>query len=151
MSPLSGGRKLALISKLSLRPKFSPNSPRLTKQETIAQTNNQVDFLDTSGSMQFPAMRRLSITTGNAFLVVYALDDPNSFEQLKLCVAEIREARPDDFQEVPIVFAGNKCDLPREERKVTKEQVSNYVYYELPRLRTKVSWAKFELRPGEWR
>lgn len=36
---------------------------------------------------------------------------------------------------------GNKSDLPRERRKVPKEMVSNYVYYELPRLRTKVSWA----------
>lgn len=42
-------------------------------------------------------------------------------------------------QEIPIVFAGNKCDLAKEERKVPKELVSNYVHYELPRLRAKVS------------
>ena len=55
----------------------------------------KVDFLDTSGSMQFPAMRRLSMTTGSAFLIVYSLDDENSFEVLKLCVSELLEARPD--------------------------------------------------------
>lgn len=83
-------------------------------------------------------MRRLSMTTADAFLIVYALDDPNSYEVVKLYMAEIQEIRS-DFQEIPIVFAGNKSDLPREQRKVPKELVSNYVYYELPRIRTKVS------------
>lgn len=46
---------------------------------------------------------------------------------------------PGKKQEIPIVFAGNKCDIPKEQRKVTKELVSNYVHYELPRLRAKVS------------
>jgi len=39
------------------------------------------------------------------------------------------------------VFAGNKSDLPRDRHKVVKEVVSNYVHYELPRLRAKVSAA----------
>lgn len=47
--------------------------------------------------MQFPAMRRLSITTANAFLIVYAVDDLNSYEVLKMCVSEIRDIRA-DFQ-----------------------------------------------------
>lgn len=71
-------------------------------------------------------------------MIVYSVDDLTSFEVLKLCVAEIQEARPNDYQELPIVFVGNKCDVSREERKLTKEQVSNFVYCELPRLRTKL-------------
>lgn len=37
------------------------------------------------------------------------------------------------------MFAGNKCEMPREHHQVPKELVSNYVHYELPRLRAKVS------------
>lgn len=117
--------------------------------------------------MQFPAMRRLSITTGSAFLIVYSVDDESSFEVVQMCMNEIREIRQDfqvsltqyfihhrnyfalsasrywlswqTKQEIPIVFAGNKCDTPRDERKVLKQTVSEYVHYGLPRLRAKVS------------
>jgi GTPase SAR1 family protein len=62
-----------------------------------ACSGNQVDFLDTAGDMQFPAMRRLSITNANAFLLVYSISDPNSFTIVKNCFEEIREVRS-DFQ-----------------------------------------------------
>lgn len=55
----------------------------------------QVDFLDTAGDMQFPAMRRLSITNAQAFLLVYSISDPNSFTVVKNCFEEIREVRSD--------------------------------------------------------
>lgn len=57
----------------------------------------QVDFLDTSGEMQFPAMRRLSIATAHAFLLVYATTSAQSFTYIKQCFEEIREQRA-DFQ-----------------------------------------------------
>jgi hypothetical protein len=42
-------------------------------------------------------------------------------------------------QEIPILFAGNKTDLSLEKHLVAKEEVTEWVYCELPRLRTKVS------------
>lgn len=87
---------------------------RLTN--TAPTAKQKVDFLDTSGSMQFPAMRRLSITTGSAFLIVYAVDDDNSFEVLKMCIAEIQEIRP-DFQ----VSLATRAHSPR----LTSPQLAN--------------------------
>lgn len=55
----------------------------------------QVDILDTSGDMQFPAMRRLSIATAHAFMLVYASTSASSFECVKQCFEEIREQRAD--------------------------------------------------------
>lgn len=141
--------------------------------------------MDTSGDMQFPAMRRLSIATAHAFLLVYSVTSAESFTAVKQCFEEIREQRADfqvkkafnggrrvsftpaaarqtqtilikrideDFndgrgcsssgflierfsQEIPIVIAGNKSDLVETHREVRIEDVSEWVYCELPKLK----------------
>jgi small GTP-binding protein len=94
----------------------------------------QVDILDTAGDMQFPAMRRLSIATAHSFLLVYATTSAPSFDSIKRCFEEIREQRA-DYQDIPLVVAGNKLDLASTHREVTIEDVSEWVYCELPKLR----------------
>ncbi|XP_050340887.1 GTP-binding protein Di-Ras2-like [Bactrocera neohumeralis] len=97
----------------------------------------KVDILDTSGDVQFPAMRRLSIATAHAFMLVYASTSASSFQCVKQCFQEIREQRA-DYQDIPIVIAGNKSDLANTHREVRLEEVTDWVYCELPRLRAKV-------------
>jgi len=59
---------------------------------------DQISFAFISpGDLQFPAMRRLSIATAHAFLLVYATSSLPSFECVKRCFEEVREQRP-DFQ-----------------------------------------------------
>ncbi|XP_013794203.1 GTP-binding protein Di-Ras2-like [Limulus polyphemus] len=103
----------------------------------LGNTTLKVDFLDTAGDMQFPAMRRLSIANAQAFLLVYTIDSKTSFETLKKCFEEIREQRK-DFQEIPIIVVGNKADVTSERRELLKEDVAEWVFCELPRLRVKV-------------
>lgn len=105
-----------------------------SREFQLGRTTLKLDILDTAGDQQFPAMRRLCIATAHAFLLVYAATSAPSFHALQRCFQEVREQRP-DFQEIPIVVAGNKSDLARTHREVALEDVSEWVYCELPRLR----------------
>ncbi|XP_017885563.1 GTP-binding protein Di-Ras2 isoform X2 [Ceratina calcarata] len=118
--------------------RYRPTVEDLYSRECVLGTLTlKVDLLDTAGDLQFPAMRRLSIATAHAFLLVYATTSLPSFECVKRCFEEVREQRP-DFQEVPIVVAGNKLDLAPTRREVPIEDVSEWVFCELPKLRAKV-------------
>ncbi|ETN68994.1 Ras family protein [Necator americanus] len=68
-----------------------------------------LDILDTN--FNFPDMRKLSIASASAFLLVFAVDDVPSFKEMSDLWQEICERRP-DINTLPIVVVGNKCDLP---------------------------------------
>ncbi|CAL8129941.1 unnamed protein product [Orchesella dallaii] len=122
----------------SFMEKYKPTVEDLySKEYDFGRITLKVDILDTAGDLQFPAMRRLSIATAHAFLLVYAIDDVSSFETVKGCFQEIREQRA-DFQEVPIVVAGNKMDVELTSVEVEFDDVSDWLSIHLPMLKTKI-------------
>lgn len=79
----------------------------------------KVDILDTAGNLAFPAMRRLSISTAHAFMLVYAIDSRETFLAIREIWEEIKEIRS-NYQDLPCVIVANKLDFePR--RKVSSE------------------------------
>lgn len=65
-------------------------------------------LIDTSGSCDFPAMRDYNIKHADAFLLVFAVDDNDSFERTKefmKLIEEMNKKRP------PVILVANKVDL----------------------------------------
>ena len=83
----------------------------------------KVDIMDTAGDRSFPAMRRLSISTGHGFILVFAMNCRKSFEEIKQLWEEIKELRS-NYQDLPCVIVGNKTDLTG--RQVTLDDVHHW-------------------------
>ena len=86
-----------------------------------------LDILDTAGAYEFPAMRKLSITNGDAFVLVYAIDDERSFVEVENIRQEIIQQKGDIL--TPIVIVGNKMDKS-DERRVHREATETLVCIE---------------------
>jgi len=74
---------------------------------------------DTTGSHQFPAMQRLSISKGNAFVLIYSVTSRQSLEELGPIILMLKEVKGDEIADIPIMLVGNKKDESR--REVSEE------------------------------
>ncbi|KAM7419648.1 hypothetical protein PAMA_016643 [Pampus argenteus] len=84
--------------------------------DTAGSGKLRLEVLDTSGSYSFPAMRELCIRHSDAFALVYAVDDPESFEQVRRLREEILQLRGD--KSAPITVVGSKAHLTETDGRV---------------------------------
>ncbi|KAH0632025.1 hypothetical protein JD844_020043 [Phrynosoma platyrhinos] len=104
----------------------------------------QLDILDTSGNHPFPAMRRLSILTGDVFILVFSLDNRDSFEEVQRLKQQILETKSclknktKENIDVPLVICGNKGDRdfyrevePREIEQLVGQDPKKCAYFEI--------------------
>ena len=73
-----------------------------------------MDILDTSGNDPFPAMKKLNIMTGDLFVLVFSIDDIDSYLQVKQLAEQIIELKKTkqsgNSLNIPILILGNKID-----------------------------------------
>lgn len=112
---------------------YNPTSEDfLRKLFRIRGETYQIDILDASRERDFPAKRRLSILTGDIFLLVFSVDDRSSFEEVCALQTEILAAKskltkssvPEQCAQpqVPLVVCANKVDL-ESDRGISKAEV----------------------------
>lgn len=80
----------------------------------------QVEILDTAGQDEYTPLRETFMHTGDGFLLVYSITDDQTLEELR----SIREQvlRVHRNKKVPMVVIGNKMDMAKKDRAVSKEE-----------------------------
>ena len=103
-----------------------------TQIRTYTGEERQFKILDTAGEDDYQTMIDEWIKAANGFLLLFAINDKESFEALKAKVIRIQKNNKGDL---PIIIVGNKCDL-ESSREVDKQTAMNYAktigakYYE---------------------
>ncbi|MBN3323353.1 RAP1B protein, partial [Atractosteus spatula] len=120
----AGVGKSALIRRF-LQDRFESKHKRTVEElhsieYDIDGTRIRIEIMDTSGSYSFPAMRKLCIRDGDAFALVYSIEDPDSFAEVRRLREEILELKGDKL--TPIAVVGNKADLENQ-RQVPAEDI----------------------------
>lgn len=95
------------------------------KQCVIDDEVALLDVLDTAGQEEYSAMREQYMRTGEGFLLVYAINSKQSFEEITLFQQQILRVKDKDY--FPMVVVGNKCDLEGE-REVTRQGMLRLEY-----------------------
>ncbi|KAG8013013.1 GTP-binding protein Di-Ras2, partial [Nibea albiflora] len=112
------------VGKSSLVLRFVKGTFRDTYIPTVEDTYRQViscdksvctlQITDTTGSHQFPAMQRLSISKGHAFILVYSITSKQSLEELKPIYQQVLAIKG-NVEAIPIMLVGNKSDETQRE------------------------------------
>ncbi|XP_071114839.1 ras-related protein Rap-2a-like [Haliotis cracherodii] len=90
------------------------------KQQTVVvgEANRRValDIVDTPGGYCFQERRRMAIREGDAFILVFSLEDEFSFETVAMIRDDILRIKKK--KKVPILLVGNKADID-DDKKIT--------------------------------
>ena len=87
------------------------------------EVNGQAVFaeiLDTAGQDQYSDLRPHFLPHGDAFVLVYAINDNETFEKIDEFYDQIFRVNPRAAQ-LPFILIGNKCDMESERRVEVEE------------------------------
>ena len=78
---------------------------------SVHDSHLSLDILDMSGVNEFPAMRLLSISSAEAFILVYDVTEVSTFDEVVQLRDQIFDTKANRNDNIPIVVVGNKIDL----------------------------------------
>ena len=82
-------------------------------QTTIDNEPAVLEIIDTAGQEEYNAIKEAHVVKGQGFLLVFSLTSRQSFDDLEAIhdtIYRLKEKDPEK-DDVPMVIAGNKCDL----------------------------------------
>ena len=82
--------------------------------------NYNIRFWDTTGQERFASLAKQYLRKAHGVLFVYSINDKQTYDSIKKWMDMLRSANSKEY--IAMALVGNKCDLPQEMRKVTKEE-----------------------------
>lgn len=79
---------------------------------THGKKSFELHIIDTSGTYEFPAMRKVALHKVDGVVLVYSLDKPNSFQKLERYMEEIKCSSRERKRKISVIVVSNKADLP---------------------------------------
>ena len=123
------------VGKTALILKFVNNKFPLEHDGTIEDTyfvdinieekKRKLKIIDTAGHSDFQNNLDTWISQGDCFLLIYSINDFNSFEQVNTIYKKICQIKGEE-ENIIAILIGNKCDLPTNERKVLTNEAEEY-------------------------
>lgn len=80
----------------------------------------QVEILDTAGQDEYTPLRETFMHTGDGFMLVYSITDDQTLEELRSIRDQILRVHRN--KKIPMVVIGNKVDMAKRDRAVSKEE-----------------------------
>ncbi|KAL7675407.1 hypothetical protein ACOME3_001667 [Neoechinorhynchus agilis] len=97
---------------------YEPTKADSYRREVVLDGEKvQIDILDTAGQEDYAGIRDAYLRSGEGFLLVFSLTDPESFEVINELREQIVRVKKGD-ESVPSILVGNKVDLTPEKRSV---------------------------------
>ena len=96
-----------------------------TKTKYIKRNNKKVQLViwDSAGEERFKAIAKNTLKGAHGILLMYAINNKNSFKAIKDWINSIKESV--DINKTGLIVIGNKIDLPPDQRKIDKELVES--------------------------
>ena len=99
---------------------YEPTEEDIYKTSIEIKGNNvEVEIIDIAGESDYQDLLDAWIEKAEGFLLIFALDNYESFTNLKGLYQRICKSEKRDY---PIVLVGNKCELPENEREISRNE-----------------------------
>jgi len=90
------------------------------KQMMVDNQSVLLDVLDTAGQEEYASLQDQWIREGDGYIIVYAINANQTKDEARNLIDKIQRILDAEAGEVPLIIAGNKCDL-EEGREVSSE------------------------------
>ncbi|CAG2216481.1 DIRAS2 [Mytilus edulis] len=126
------------VGKTSILQRYLSGNYSEEYSETVEETYSQpyyingkrknIDFIDTSGSIPFPAMQQIYMSQATGFVLVYSINNKQSFDEMKSIWEKIKQVRKSVLN-IPVVVVGNNLDMENV-RQIETFDALNWAYDE---------------------